>query len=189
MINNINVIREINMLKKFALIAIISSISGCSTYASSRYSISADNVIALRTLNGAKLNVGAFTSSKPSQYEIMCRAVGPIKTPDGQTFENFIRKAFVDELNIAEVYSPSSKIILTGNLDAIDFSSTSGTWNIALTIKSSNGDSLSVSENYSYATSYYGETACNQTAQALMPAVQDLIGKIVRNVEFKNLIN
>ena len=118
----------------------------------------------------------------------MCRGVGPIKTPDGQTFENFIKKAFVDELKIAESYSASSSITLTGNLDAIDFSSNSGTWNLALTVNSSNGNSISVSENYSYTTSFYGETACNQTAQALMPAVQNLIGKVVQNTQFAQLI-
>jgi hypothetical protein len=118
----------------------------------------------------------------------MCRGVGPIKTPDGQTFENFIKKALVDELKIAEAYSNSATITLTGNLDAIDFSSNSGTWNLALTVNSSNGHSLSASENYSYTTSFYGETACNQTAQALMPAVQNLIGKVVQNNEFRKLI-
>jgi hypothetical protein len=33
-----------------------------------------------------------------------------------------------------------------------------------------------------------GETACNQTAQALMPAVQDLIKKLVSNPEFKAIV-
>ena len=177
------------MLKKLTIMVVIIAMSGCSTYAVNRYSISVDNVTALKTLNGVKLNVGTFTSSKPGQIEIMCRGVGPIKTPDGQTFENFIRKALEDELKIAEVYSSSAPVTLTGNLDSIDFSSTSGTWNLALTINSSNGNSLSVTEDYPYTSSYYGETACNQTAQALMPAVQNLIGKVVGNVEFKKLVN
>jgi hypothetical protein len=163
-------------------------ISGCSTYAADRYSISVDNMTALKTLTGEKLNVGEFTASKPGLTEIMCRGVGPIKTPDGETFENYIREAFIDELKLAELYSDSSPITLTGNVDNIDFSSSSGTWNIAATIKSSNGKVLSISENYSYKTSFYGETACNQTAQALMPAVQDLITKIIMHQDFPLLI-
>ena len=163
-------------------------VSGCSTYSANRYSIAVDNVMALKTLNGTKLNVGTFTASEPGKTEIMCRAVGPIKTPDGETFENFIRKGFVDELKLAEVYSSSAPVTLTGNLDSINFSSASGTWDLALTVNSSNGNSLSVSENYSYTTSYYGETACNQTAQALMPAIQNLIGNVVRNAEFYRLV-
>ncbi|CAM5786380.1 hypothetical protein CCAE64S_01752 [Castellaniella caeni] len=57
-----------------------------------------------------------------------------------------------------------------------------------LTLKSSNGRSMSLTESYPYTTSFYGETACNQTAQALMPAVQDLVGKAVRSPEFKTLV-
>jgi hypothetical protein len=178
-----------NMLSKILMTVVVAVVmSGCSTYSANRYSISVDNVTALKAINGTKLNVGGFTASKPGQTEIMCRGVGPIKTPDGQTFENFIRKALVDELKMAEAYSSSAPITLTGNLDAIDFSSNSGTWNLALTVNSSNGNSLSTSENYSYTTSFYGETACNQTAQALMPAVQNLIGKVVRTSEFGELI-
>lgn len=158
--------------------------SGCSTYAVSRYSISTDNVVALRLLNGKTLNVGAFSSTTPGQKEIVCRGVGPIKTPDGEPFSEFVRKAFLDELKISNAYSPSAPATITGNLDAIDFSSASGNWNLALTVKSSNGKSMSVSESYAYSTSYYGETACNQTAQALMPAVQNLVGKVVRSPEF-----
>lgn len=156
-------------------IAIISS--GCSTYAASRYSISADNVVALRELKGKKVSVGPFAALKLGESEIMCRGVGPIKTPDGEPFSEFIRKALIDELRIADVYSATSRPTLTGTLNEIDFSSATGEWDLALVIKSSNGQSMLVTENYSFSSSYYGETACNQTAQALMPAVQNLVGR------------
>jgi len=60
------------------------ALTGCSTYSVSRYSMSADNVTALRDLSGKSINVGAFTAKEPGQKEIMCRGVGPIKTPDGE---------------------------------------------------------------------------------------------------------
>ena len=163
--------------------------SGCSTYSANRYAISVDNVTELRTLSGTEIGVGNFSAATPGRTEIMCRGVGPITTPDGESFENFIRKALVDELRMAEVYSKNGGVILSGNLDAIDFSSNTGNWDISLTVSSSNGESLSVSESYEYKTSFYGETACNQTAQALMPAVQNIIGKIVSNSKFQNLVN
>lgn len=162
--------------------------SGCSTYSATRYSINTDNVVALRTLNGKTVNVGAFAATKPGENEIMCRGVGPIKTPDGEAFSEFVHKALLDELKIANVYSTKAPVTLTGNLDAIDFSSASGGWNLALTVKSSNGKSMSVSESYLFTTSFYGETACNQTAQAFMPAVQNLVGKVVRSPEFPMLV-
>ena len=163
-------------------------LSGCSTYSVNRYAISVDNVTKLRTLSGTQISVGEFSSPEPGKKEIMCRGVGPIKTPDGESFEQFVRKALIDELRMADVYSDKGDITLTGNLDAIDFSSASGSWNISLTVNSSNGNSISVAEDYAYTTSFYGETACNQTAQALMPAVQNLIGSLVSNTQFKQLI-
>ena len=89
---------------------------------------------------------------------------------------------------MANIFSANANIILTGHLNKIDFSSTSGYWIISLTLKSSNGNSLTVKERYNYTTSFYGETACNQTAQAFMPAVQDLIGKIIHHPQFTRLI-
>jgi hypothetical protein len=163
-------------------------IKGCSKYAVDRYSISADNVVAFRSLGLNKLNVGEFTSFKPGLKEIMCRGVGPIKTPDGNTFADFIKEALIDELQIAEIYSIEAPVILTGHLENIDFSSNTGEWNLTLSVKSSNEQSISITENYKYTTSFFGETACNQTAQALMPAVQNLISKLVTNPNFSNLL-
>lgn len=61
-------------------------------------------------------------------------------------------------------------------------------WYLLLTISDTAGHSFAVSEDYDYQSSFVGETACNQTAQALMPAVQDLIKKIVSNPEFKGIV-
>jgi hypothetical protein len=177
------------MKKLLVLFVTTILLSGCSTYSANRYSISVDNVTALRSLNGQTLNVGAFSATVPGQKEIMCRGVGPIKTPDGEPFAEYVRKALLDELKISNSYSPSSLVTIAGNLDEIDFSSNTGSWKLALTVKASNGKSMSVSENYSYTTSFYGETACNQTAQAFMPAVQNLVGKIVRSPEFVALVS
>jgi hypothetical protein len=174
----------------FGLLA-VSVLAGCSTYAVPRYSISADNVVALKTTVVNGVGVGAFSQAPiPNEdpNEIMCRAVGPIKTPDGESFADFVKTGFVSELKIAGVYAPAAPAQLTGRLDTIGFSSVGGTWNLGLTVKSSNGRSMSVAEEYSYKSSYYGETACNQTAQALMPAVQDLIAKVVQSPEFPTLL-
>jgi hypothetical protein len=165
-------------------------LAGCSTYAVPRYSISADNVVALKSI-GNNVSVGAFTQTKVQNQkpdELMCRAVGPIKTPDGQPFSEFIRGSLISELKIAGVYADAAPITLTGHLDSIDFSTVGGSWKIQLTLTSSNGKSMTQKEDYPYTSSYYGETACNQTAQALMPAVQDLLAKFVRSPDFSSLL-
>lgn len=172
----------------FLLPLAVLAITGCSTYATARYSISADNVAALRSINGNLVNVGQFTATTPDQSVIVCRGFGPIKTPDGETFADYIRKALFDEVRMANIYSPDAPITITGNLDVIDFSSVNGGWSITLTLSSSKGRSLTVSENYEFTSSFYGETACSQTAQAFMPAIQNLIGKIVHSPDFATMV-
>jgi hypothetical protein len=179
--------------RRKALLAVLSTvaITGCSTYAVPRYSVAADNVVTLRAVPNSGISVGAFSQAPiPNQNPntIMCRGVGPIKTPDGETFADFVRTSLVSELKIAGVYAAGSPVQLTGRLDNIDFSSVSGAWNLGLTVQSSNGRSLSIAEKYEYSSSYFGETACNQTAQALMPAVQDLLGKLVQAPSFPSLL-
>jgi hypothetical protein len=178
--------------KRAVSVALLMSltVTGCSTYAASRYSISADTITALRTFRGQTVAVGAFTARTPGKTEITCRGVGPIKTPDGEPFEEFIRKALIAELTIAEVYATSAPVVLTGMVESIDFSSglTDAAWDIALTLGSQTGKILTVTEHYVFTSSWYGETACNQTAQALMPAVQNLVGKAVRHPEFSGLL-
>jgi hypothetical protein len=173
---------------RVALAAVALALAGCSTYTANRYSISADTVTALRTLRPASVSVGAFTAAEPGRTEITCRAVGPIKTPDGETFEAFIRKAFVDELQIAEIYSPTSPVTLTGNVEHLDFSSNRGNWTIALALASSNGRRLAVSEEYDFGWHFVGEVACRHAGQALTPAVQNVIGKAVRHPDFPALV-
>jgi len=172
------------------LVAVV-TLAGCSTYAVPRYSISADNVVALKSIAANGIGVGAFsqeTIPNENPNSIMCRGVGPIKTPDGEPFADFVKTSLVSELKIAGAYAPNAPVQLTGRLDSIDFSSVSGAWNLGLSVSSSNGRSLSVTEHYSYTSSYFGETACNQTAQALMPAVQDLIAKLVNAPDFPSLL-
>ena len=123
------------MLKKMCMVTLVAlTMSGCSTYSVNRYAVSVDNITALKQAQGSKLQIGEFNSVKKSQTSIMCRGVGPIKTPDGQSFESFIRKAFIDELKMADLYASEAPVTLTGTLDSIDFSSASGKWNIAVTI-------------------------------------------------------
>ena len=107
------------------LVALLGCV-GCFTYAASRYAVSVDNVSALRALGKPQINVGPFTATPPGRREITCRAVGPIKTPDGDTFEDYVRKAFVDDLRLAESFSATGPVTLTANLETIDFTSTSG---------------------------------------------------------------
>ena len=176
-------------MKTLAFVVSALALAGCSTYSVSRYSVSADDVVTLRKLPPNSVSVGSFTSPDQPVSEITCRAVGPIKTPDGEPYAEFVRKALISELKMAGAYSDTAPTQITGVLNNVDFSSNSGTWNLGLTLASSNGRTVAVTETYPFTSSFYGETACNQTAQALMPAVQDLIGKAVQNPAFTQMLS
>lgn len=47
---------------------------------------------------------------------------------------------------------------------------------------------MKVTQHYEFNSGYGADTACKQTAEAYLPAVQDLIGQIVRAPEFKGLV-
>lgn len=102
-----------------------------------------ENVQALKKFEDASLMVSEFTQS--TTFNSSCRLMGPIEPADGLTFPEFISKAFNDELKIAGIYSEDGTKI-SGDITKVDFSSSSGItngfWDIAITLKSSNGNTL-----------------------------------------------
>jgi hypothetical protein len=180
-------------MRRWILLALIGlSVEGCSTYAADRYSVSADNITAIKqamaTHPGTKLGVAPFTAAEPGRTEFDCRLVGPVKTPDGQSFEAYIRKALVDELQIADAYAETGTPVITGNLNSIDMNSWDGKWNIVLAVSSSTGAAYTVTETFNYESSFSAEAACQQGSQAFQPAVQDLIRKVVSHPDFPKLV-
>lgn len=166
--------------------------AGCSTYAADRYAVSMDSHSELQTLAAAspdrKIAVQPFTASRPGRTDIACRGVGPVKTPDGETFEAYIRKALIDQLRLAQMYASDGSLRISGNLDKADFDSFNGMWYLVLTVRDETGRTFTVREDYDYQSSWYGETACNQTAQAFMPAVQNLVRKVIADPMFQQWV-
>ena len=186
------------MSRRLAVILLVALVStACSTFKVPRYGLSAENVVGLRKL-GEKVNVGGFTASPPGRAEIGCRGRGPVKTLDERPFEDYIRRALIEEFKLAEMLSESAPVTLTGNLSKLDFSSTKGQWFMDMTVTSSNGRSLAVSSVYEYNPgpvlqlfgnqSSVDERACAETAQAFPAAVQVMIGKFVHHPDFATLL-
>jgi hypothetical protein len=151
--------------------------------------MSVDNNQALKKLEGSKVRLASISS--PINFDANCRLMGPIQAADGMTIPQFVEKAFNDEFKFAGLYSDSGTA-LTSVLSKIEFSSTSGLtsgyWHLGMDLKSSNGKAISVDNRYEFKSGFDAITACNQTAQALGPAVQDLIKKAVTHPEFAALI-
>ena len=178
-------------MKTVVALLFILSLSACSTYMPQRYSISADNNVALKTIGVGNINVGSFKG--PANFDKSCRAAGPISPPDNMSFEAYIQKALADELKVAGKFDDKTpKITLSGVVEQLTFSSsrglTGGSWNIGLRVTSSNGKSSYVSEYYEFNSGFVADTACKQTAEAYLPAVQNLIGKLVKSPEFMALV-
>ena len=178
-------------MKKITVFLLVLGLSGCSTYMPQRYSISADNNVALKAIKAGNINVGPFKGL--ANFDNGCRAAGPISPPDNMSFEAYIQKALADELKVAGKYDDKTpKITLSGELEQLGFSSTrgltGGSWDIGLRVKSSNGKSVFVSEHYEFNSGFIADTACKQTAEAYYPAVQNLIGKLVRSPDFEALV-
>lgn len=93
---------------------------------------------------------------------------------------------------MAGLYSESGASI-SGDITRISYSSisglTNGYWDIAVLLKSSNGKSLNVANRYEFKSGFDAITACNATADALTPAVQDLIQSAVTNPGFVILLS
>lgn len=171
---------------RLAMIAITALVSGCA-YNTSQYGASIRNVETLKAHNIKPVAVAPFKSSRPGLDSITCRAAGPVKvTPN---FESYIEKAFIDELKLANAYSPDSKTTLTGMLDAVDFSSgiSDGNWSFTLTVSNQRSESFTIKSQFGFSGSFVADKACQEVAQAFSPAVQKLIEDVIQNPKFKQI--
>lgn len=177
------------MKKLSVTLFIVFALSACSTMQPPRYAVSVDNIQTLKEHKDA--SVGVVSLSQSASFSANCRLMGPIEPADNLTFPQFITKAINDEFKVANIYSTDG-IKLTGDITKIEFSSsaglTNGYWNIALSLQSSNGTTLSVSHQYNFKSGFDAITACNATADALSPATQDLLTALFSHPDFQALI-
>lgn len=174
---------------KILLIAAIAAIaSGCSTTNSIPYKVSTSNVIAIQQAlesQAKEVSVGNVSMKEGVEESPTCRLMGPIKVAPGKTPADYIKDAFIEELFMAQAYSPTSQSQISAQIDEINFSSVSpASWDIAMTVNSSNSTSYSVSVNYNFDTSWDAYSACKNVADAFGPAVQALLGEVVTHPDF-----
>jgi len=175
-------------MKATNFIAVIGAIliSGCA-YNTAPYGASVANVTKIKAANIKAVSVAPFSSTNPGNSTITCRAAGPVTVKP--SFESYIQSALIDELKLSSVYDPDSKIVISGRLESIDFSSgiTDGNWSIALTISNNQSQSFTTKSTSPFSGSFVADKACQEVAQAFSPAVQKLIHDVVSNPQFANL--
>lgn len=179
--------KSVSLIASVAVAGII--FSGCSVKTASEYSISADNVVALRKFETAKIAVGAFGAQDPENNSVNCRGL-PITTPEEEPFQEYIRNAFIQELKMANIYDKNSPIVLTGHLKKIDTYTMLGDayWEIEANIASSNGKSFDVYIKRKYPYAFSGDIACDNAANAFQSSVRKLINDVVTHKDFSALI-
>lgn len=179
-------------IASFRLAALLPVVlSACATPVTPRYSVGTDNVLALKAMNTSGVYVGEIT--EPAQDDVKCRGIGRMRMQDGDSHAGYIRRALADELKVAGAYSNQpARITLTGDLAAIDSSSglgsSKGRWSMTLNLRSSNGATMTVTNDYNFRSGFSAPAACNNVAQAFVPAVQDLIGAAIANPAFAALV-
>jgi hypothetical protein len=174
-------------MRHITWIVLLLTLAGCDSFTAAPYSISANNDVALKSALGTeRIGIGIF--SMGAKFDPGCRLAGPIQLPNGLTFEGYIQNAFADELKVAGLYDDHGPIVLQGVVDDLRFSTTEGTWDIGLTVKSSNGKTITVTEHYDFHSSFSAMSACHNASDAFQPAVQALIGKVIAAPEFQLLL-
>ncbi len=178
----------VKIIKLVVLGALVSYMSGCSTYTTNNYGISTENIELMKQLSGKQFSVNSFTATKPGVTTIQCRGAGPVSNQNKKPFESYITEAFISELKLAGIYSESSSIKIDGVVEKLDFGSNVGAGKWVFDVKVSSGNSsFIVNSEYPFSTNWVADKACQQVAQAFQPAVQKLIRDIVSNPAFKDL--
>lgn len=179
---------------RIVAVAVLAGFVSACSHTAPTYSLSANNIDEIKQLvgsNSIKLGVDNFSAKEnANKKSISCRAAGPVEAPDNKTFHQYIQSAIIDELRIAGVYDAASKVKLYGDLDFIDFSSNigAGKWTLNMTFAGNGVEPFSIQSEYSFSTNWIADKACQQVAQALVPATQGLIKKLIAHPSFKKLI-
>ena len=163
-------------------------LAGCSVSAGP-YAVHPDTISALRSHTGKSVKLVPFTSDKPGKSEIMCRGAAMIQTPQGVPFEKYVEDAFRTEFLVAGLESPTAPVTLTGHLEQMHFETFSkASWELQVTLASSNGRRLAITEDYAFNWHFVADSACREAATAMALAVQSLVRKAVQHPEFAGLL-
>ena len=167
------------------------------------YKVASDKNKLEMIFNGRRVNVKNFTSNIVGQNKFFCYTGLVIMPPRGESVAEYIKQALISEFNMGEAFSIQGNPSLSGHLNKIRYSQVlglkrlrkmEGYLELSLTVTSSNGKSLSIEEKYlstcawSFSWSSGTHAECECLTRVFMPAIQRLIGTLIRSPEFPALI-
>lgn len=182
-------------MKRSGVLLLAFVVGACSSlliYMPPRYSVSEDNAKAIKRFGGGNISVGQFTMADKFDNDCGITA-GSVRMPDNLSFEGYIRQGLIDELKNAGMFDDvTPKITLSGAVEQLSvFSRRSiytSTWKIGLHVDSSNGKSVSVTEQYNFDAGPGSYADCQKIADAYMPLAQKILAKFIDAPEFRSLI-
>lgn len=171
------------------------ALSGCQTATIPTYQTRTANTLALteKITSQHKAKVGEVTSSVSLPTEMLCRLTGPVAFPTGTSPTEYIKEALVKEMIASGVYNAESQNNINLEIQKISFKSyrlpTPAHWVLKAKVFGKHyPEGFIVETKYNFTTSYIAEYACQNAAQAFVPAVQSLISAILAKPEFIKLI-
>jgi hypothetical protein len=174
------------------LALVIGACSSLLIYMPPRYSISEDNAKAIKRFGGGNINVGPFTMAVKFDNDCGITA-GSLRMPDNLGYEGYIRQGLIDELKNAGMYDDvTPKITLSGTVEQLSVFSRrniyTSTWKVGLRVDSSNGKSVTITEQYNFDAGPGSYADCQKIADAYMPLAQSILAKFINSPEFRSLI-
>lgn len=180
------------MHKYLLLGTAVLALSACETTSSRPYTVSTENIMAFQSAlspSGQKVQVADFSLAEGVSDNMTCRALGALEVAPGKSPVEFIQGAMQDELFNAGVIDVQNGEVIKGRIEELDFNSFgTGSWDISLNVSSSHlPEGYTVSTNYKFKSSYSAINACQNVIDAFTPAVQELIGNVVKDTQFNSL--
>jgi len=178
------------ILPRLAFAALVGAsvvLSGC---VSSIPSYSTDPATSA-SLKGArsKAKVTALPPGFDDTGSIICRAVGPVTLPTGQTFSQYVADALRVELASAGAHDPQGGVELRMKLVRVDFQTTLGATNWYIDGEYAiGGSSYVVSTVYNDRSSYLGDKACANVALYFKPALARHIRDVFGHPTFRSQV-
>jgi hypothetical protein len=181
--------RFMKVIKSMVFGLVVAGISACAPVSSKRFTVDRQSIakpIVVGNITVAPFKEAPFVDDN-------CRAAGKITPPDRATFESYIQQALADEIKrvrLADEKTP--KTALFGEVKVLTFTSTStfsdAWWIIKIKVTSSNGQAIEVGEKYDFNTSFGAYKACQEAADAYVPAVKKTVAKMVNSPDFLPLL-
>ena len=164
--------------------AVILLFGGCA-YQVPRYSPEVQVASALKGTR-TKLKVRVESPSFADEGSIVCRGVGPVVLPDGQSFSQYVADALRQELAASGIHDDNARLELSLRLQRVDFSSALGATNWYLDTEYTITDQkFAISTVYNDRSSYFGDKACSNMALYFRKAVGQHLREVFSHPTFR----